>query len=326
MLKRVAPVAVLLFLSPLVAEYLSGSLPAAMLPILPLMAAMYGSGAVLIREFAVRSGGGWPAIVLFAAAYGFIEEGWVDQSLFNPNFQGLRLLDYGYIPALGTGLPWLLYVIAIHVVWSIATPIALTNALFPARRREPLLAWWGIALFVLLYLAANAAVANYWITSSRFMATPGELAWSGAIAISLVAAAWLVSRRPPFSAERPAPPPWLLFWLAFIPGAALFALMYVRRPLAVAWPTAVLVLALLGAAAVAGLLVLQRRTWSERQHLALTSGLFAVYFFGGFATSASLHGPTDLPGHAAIALPCLAVLGLAWRGAGRGYQGISPPS
>ena len=127
MLKRLLPIVCLLFLSPLVAEYLSGSLPVALIALLPLMAAMYGSGAVLIRETAVRTGGGWPMIVLLAAAYAFVEEGWVDQSLFNPNYQGQRLLDFGYVAALGTGLPWLLYVIAIHVVWSISTPIALTG-------------------------------------------------------------------------------------------------------------------------------------------------------------------------------------------------------
>ena len=137
MIRRALPILCLVVLSPLVAEYLSGSLPAAMITILPLMAAMYGSGAVLIREAAVRGRGGWPVIALLGAAYGVVEEGWVDQSLFNPDFEGLRLLDFGYVAALGTGIPWLIYVIAIHVVWSIATPIALTNCLFPARRSEP---------------------------------------------------------------------------------------------------------------------------------------------------------------------------------------------
>jgi hypothetical protein len=291
------------------------------------MAAMYGSGAVLIREAAVRSGGGWPMIVLLAAAYGFVEEGWVDQSLFNPDYQNLRLLDFGYVAVLGTGLPWLLYVIAIHVVWSISTPIALTNGLFPERRNQPFLAWWGIALFALLYLAANAAVASYTFQSSHFIATPGEFTWSGAVIVALLAAAWLVSRREPAPAEREAPGPLPLFALGFVPGALLTLLMYYgRRVLDIPWPAAVAVMVLLGAVAVAALVAFQRRRWSNLQHFALTAGLLAVYLAGGFLTSATLHGPADLPGHAVIAVLCLGALGLAWRRAGVAYQGISLPS
>jgi hypothetical protein len=327
MLKRLLPIVCLLLLSPIIAEYLSGSLPVALITILPLMAAMYGSGAVLIREAAVRSGGGWPMIVLLAAAYGFVEEGWVDQSLFNPDYQNLRLLDFGYVAALGTGLPWLLYVIAIHVVWSISTPIALTDGLFPDRRNEPFLRWWGIALFALLYLAANAAVASYTFQSSHFMATPGELMWSAAVIVALVVAAWVVSRRGPAPAERDAPAPSALFVLGFVPGALLTLLMYYgRRALDIPWPAAVAAMLLLGAVAVAALVALQRRRWSNRQHFALTAGLLAVYIASGFLTSATLHGPADLPGHAVIAALCLGALGLAWRRARASYQGISLPS
>ena len=314
MIRRVLPILCLFLLSPLIAEYLSGSLPVALITILPLMAAMYGSGAVLIREAAVRGGGGWPAIVLLGAAYGFVEEGWVDQSLFNPNYQGLRLLDLGYVAALGTGLPWLLYVIAIHVVWSIATPIALTNCLFPARRREPWLAPWGIALFALLYLAANAAVANFSYASSHFMATPGELAWTGGVTIALIVATVLVSRRGTVPIERDAPAPILLAAAGFLPGSALIAVMYFgQRALHLSWPTAVAIMVLLGAISAVMLVAFERRRWSGTQYVALTTGLLLVYAIGGFLTSATLHGAADLPGHAVIALVCLAALGLAWR-------------
>src|SRR5256885_289548 len=56
---RFAPVLSLFVLTPLVAEYLLGSLPMSMIAILPLMAALYGSAALLIREIARRIGGGW---------------------------------------------------------------------------------------------------------------------------------------------------------------------------------------------------------------------------------------------------------------------------
>ncbi|MGZ3305306.1 MAG: hypothetical protein ACXU8U_05540, partial [Asticcacaulis sp.] len=140
-MNRLFAVLSLFFLSPLIAEYLLGSLPMSMIAILPLMAALYGSGALLIREIVRRTGRGWPSLILLATAYGLIEEGFVTQSLFNPNYLHLRLLDFGFIPALGTALPWLVFVISIHVIWSISVPIALAEALFRDRREEPWLGW-----------------------------------------------------------------------------------------------------------------------------------------------------------------------------------------
>lgn len=56
--------------------------------------------------------------------------------LFNPNYVGQRLLDYGYIPALGTSLNWSLFVISIHVVWSVATPILIAEGVAAERRTQ----------------------------------------------------------------------------------------------------------------------------------------------------------------------------------------------
>ena len=102
----------------------SKSLPVA-IALLPL----YGCGALLIREVARRTDRGWPTIVLLASAYSLIEEGFLTQSLFNPNYVGQRLLDYGYIPRLGTSLNWSVLVLSIHVVWSIATPILIAEGI-----------------------------------------------------------------------------------------------------------------------------------------------------------------------------------------------------
>ena len=99
MWRRLPAVRTLFVLSPLIAEYLLGSLPVAQIALLPVMALMYGSGAVLIREVVRRAGLGWPSMTLLACSYGFVEEGFVTQSLFNPKYLGLRLLDFGYIPA-----------------------------------------------------------------------------------------------------------------------------------------------------------------------------------------------------------------------------------
>src|SRR6478752_5086191 len=111
---RLLPVGALLLLSPLMAEFVLG----------------YGTAAVLVRELARRTGRGWPTILLLALGFALIEEGLLTQSLFNPHYLGLDLISYGYVGWLGTALPWAIFVLSIHVVWSIATPIALIEAIF----------------------------------------------------------------------------------------------------------------------------------------------------------------------------------------------------
>jgi hypothetical protein len=94
----------------LVGEFLLGNMPITWIWLMLVLAPLYGGGALLVRETAVRLGAGWPGIFLLGLAYGIVEEAYVDMSLFNPNFLGLRLLDYGYVPALGIGAWWTVFV------------------------------------------------------------------------------------------------------------------------------------------------------------------------------------------------------------------------
>ena len=81
----------LVFVAPLVAEFLLGNLPIKLLPALIVLAPMYGGGALLIREVVRRTGRGWPSILLLGMAYGIFEEAYTTQSLFNPNYLKLNL-------------------------------------------------------------------------------------------------------------------------------------------------------------------------------------------------------------------------------------------
>jgi len=100
---RLKPALSLILLAPLIAEYLLGSLSFKQLVLFPIMVLMYGAGALFVREMTRRTNRGWPTIILLGLAYGVIEEGLATQSLFNPHYLGLRLLDYGFIPTLGIG-------------------------------------------------------------------------------------------------------------------------------------------------------------------------------------------------------------------------------
>jgi hypothetical protein len=124
--------AVALFLiAPLVAEFLLGNLSITALPALLVLAPLYGGGALLVRESARRAHGGWPALLLLGLAYGVVEEGLATQSLFNPDYLRLQmhLLDPAHVAVLGVGAWWTVFVLTLHVVWSVGVSIALVEAL-----------------------------------------------------------------------------------------------------------------------------------------------------------------------------------------------------
>ena len=129
---RSIPAAVtLFFLAPIVAEFLLGDFPATWLPLLIILAPMYGGGALLIRELTRRTGRGWPTILILGAAYAIIEEAFTTQSLFNPHYLGMHLLTHAWIPSLGISAWWTLFMLNVHPFWSIGVSIALAEGLFP---------------------------------------------------------------------------------------------------------------------------------------------------------------------------------------------------
>lgn len=83
----------LFFLSPFIGEFLLGNMPVTYLWLLPVLGLMYGLGSIIIRETAIRLKLRWNGILLLCLVYGIIEEAILTQSLFDPNYLGLRLLD-----------------------------------------------------------------------------------------------------------------------------------------------------------------------------------------------------------------------------------------
>src|SRR5215213_2294641 len=104
-------------LAPAVAEVLFGATPitnpGAMLPDV----AVYGCGALLIREVARRRGLGWSSILVLGVAFGIVEEGLALESLFNPS-----LFNAGDLGgrALGINWVWAQWTLGYHTVWSIS--------------------------------------------------------------------------------------------------------------------------------------------------------------------------------------------------------------
>lgn len=58
------------------------------------------------------------------------------QSLFNSNYlgQNLRLRQTAYIPAIGMGGWWTIYVLTLHTVWSISMSLAFDRSAVPGPR------------------------------------------------------------------------------------------------------------------------------------------------------------------------------------------------
>lgn len=199
MRRHLAPVFALALLSPFLAEFLLGDQwltpdqgAGSQLGMFVVLAPWYGAGAVLIREVARRAGRGWPTILLLGLGFGLLEEGVLTQSLFNPRYLGLDLLSYGHIDLLGIGLPWTLFVLTLHVVWSIATPIALVEGIWPGR--QPWLRRGGLVVAAVVFVLGGLAIFGGSWASSQFRATPGQLIVSAVLAVITVGLALRLPR------------------------------------------------------------------------------------------------------------------------------------
>jgi hypothetical protein len=155
--RRIGPALALFVLAPVFAELLSGSSPPAVFffPILTaLNLCLYGSGALLIREAAVRWRLGWPGIVALGVAYAILEEGVALTTFFDPAWPARKELgSYGAGPD-GSNWVWIASLCVYHSVISTALPILMTQLAYPSRARQPWLGRRGIVLTAVLLAAA----------------------------------------------------------------------------------------------------------------------------------------------------------------------------
>ncbi|MGH9561885.1 MAG: hypothetical protein ACRD3S_10565 [Terracidiphilus sp.] len=198
--------------APLVAEFLLGDFSIKMLSILIVIAPMYGGGALLIRELVRRTGRGWPTILLLAMAYAIVEEAFTTQSLFNANYMNLNLglLKPAFIPAFGIGGWWTLWMLMVHAIWSISTPIALIEACVPQRARTPWTGHIGLAALSIVFLfgAVIGTLINY--KMNHFMASRAQFGWAAVAVVLLIVAAFSIPARRQGTKEGEAPSAWVV--------------------------------------------------------------------------------------------------------------------
>ena len=315
-----APALVLLMLAPAVAEMLFGATPitnpGAMLPDV----AVYGCGALLIREVARRRGLGWSSILPLGVAFGIVEEGLALESLFNPS-----LFNAGDLGgrALGINWVWAQWTLGYHAVWSISIPIVLTELVFPDCRSEPWLGRAGLITAGVFYVLGVLAFSAIF----RFVVAPGFVAPTIPFTVAVVGVVGLVALalwRPVGSVGarrsktvRGAPSPWLVGLLAFVAAGAWFVpLLDLPDTLRTGtWVLVPMLLALVAATVVAvlfGRWSAPERPWTDLQRLALAMGVLPASVLYGFfyVTADSL---VDRTGQAVASVVAMVLLGLLAR-------------
>jgi hypothetical protein len=316
------PVIVLLALAPVCGELLSGSAP----PVeffslfgVTVLVALYGCGALLVREIALRWGKGLPSIFLLGLAYGIFEEGIVVRSFFDPSWPDLGILaTYGR--AMGVNWIWAIVLSLYHALVSISLPIALAGLIFPRHRRETWLGRRG------LWISAGLFVATAFVGPLVGMqATPPMLL--GCVVV-MACLAWLARRLPDTlpRADLRLPSPLGASAAGFLGMLALLIVMWVMPGLSL--PPAVTALAgllytpMLGWAA----LRLNAPAWDDLRRWAWAAGGLTPWVLLAFLAEAdNANRPDDTTGMALVGLVFLLFLAwLGWRVRGRVEGEIAP--
>ncbi|RLP92022.1 hypothetical protein EAD89_09880 [Micromonospora sp. BL4] len=312
--RRLLPVVALLLLAPWAAECSWGGFTLDdFLPVLIFLGPMYGGAAILIRETARHLGAGWPAIVLLAAAFGVLQAGLVDQSLFNPGY--LNDTEYAdtraaaeatLVPGLGFSVRQAFDYVGNHIALTICAPIVLVESfLGPDRRLRPWLGRPGLAVVGVIYLLGSLLIFS---DSGRtgFLASPLQLTFAAAVVLALIATALLPRWRHPHPRHaRRAPGP---VWVGLV------VVVHFGTEVTPGWPGMVIALAL--AAGTAGLLAFwsSRAGWGQRHVLA--AGTASLVTAAAFAYLVPPYSPATpsaaLAADVAVSVVTVALIGGAW--------------
>lgn len=269
------PILFLFILSPIIGEVLSGSTPplAFINPaVFIFLGSLYGSGALLVRDYARRWHKGWRSILLLGAAYGIIEEGILVRSFFNPQWKDLGVLST-YGRWLGVNWVWAEWLAIYHAIFSITIPIFLVELTYPQSRGQ---IWLTKNLRILFHALLVASIF------AGFFAFPYNAPALGLVGCVLAVAllGWLAKRIPN---TRPVSQNLKLHWRVLAPlGFPVPAVFFFLFNSAII-PLPILTM-IVGVMLVLGYERLLSRWslkgWNDFQRLGLAAG--AVFFFALF--------------------------------------------
>jgi hypothetical protein len=282
----------LLFLSPVIAELLSGSTPP-LLFIQPFalifLPTLYGISALLIREIIVRRGLGWGNALLMGAAFGVFQEALIVQTWYTyyvPRSPSHISGTYGV--AFGTRWDWALSVTLYHAVISITVPLILIGLFFP---RQAALPWLGRKRIIALsiWLLGSCGLLTIGVATRQFAAEgyagPPPLPYLLAVAltVALMVLGALVRFPVPRAGHvwRKAP----RLWTVRLTVAGLIVLYFVGVSAILPATHVPAVVEVLAGIAVAAFGIWRVRAWSarpgwgERHWLALGTGVVLFFVF-----------------------------------------------
>jgi hypothetical protein len=319
---RIAPAILLMLLAPLLTEVLPGATRFGAIWIaLPTEIAVWGGGAVLIREMVRRRHLGWQSLLLLGVALAVAEECLIQQTSLAPLV--IKLKGVEYARAWGVNYVYLLWALAYESVLVVMVSVLLTELIFPGRREDGWLSKTG-GVIIALFFALGCFVA--WFTWTHIARVnvfhlslyPPPLA-AVLIAVAAIALLAFLALGPRGKAFTPArakqpPSPWLVALCGIAWSVLLFAMVVLAFGLSPQTPPAVPIGVWLVAVAVA-LGVLPHWTahpdWRPAHRYALIFGVEGGAMAAGFVAYIGAT-PADL--WFKIATNIVALVLLIWLG------------
>jgi hypothetical protein len=226
-----APSLTLVFLSPFIAEVLSGATKVSVLFALIPEMLCWGCGALLIREAVRRWRGAWPSTLMLGLGLSIAEEFLIQQTSLAP-------LPFPHIHAAYArlwGVNWLyfLFMLGFESVWVVLVPIGVTELFFPVRRGRLWLRTRGMIVTAILFLLGCRIAWYAWIKRVRPIVfhlpayhPAGITLLAGLAAIVLLGVeAYLIRGAGQALAGHSTPPVWIVGAVVLVLGFPWYGLM-----------------------------------------------------------------------------------------------------
>lgn len=164
-IQRALPALSLMILAPLIAEVLPGATRISSLFVLPIEIAIWGGGAVMIREVVRRYQLGWRNMLLLAISLSVTEEFLIQQTSLAPVV--IKIKGVEYARAFDVNYVYFLWAVIYEVLFVVLIPIGVCELIYRDRRNEPWLNSWGSAGIALCFVPACFLAWYTWTQIAR---------------------------------------------------------------------------------------------------------------------------------------------------------------